>query len=212
MLRTTNQGIVRALKNQVIKTENTTTFADYIEKCDENNWLHVDGGRVGRSNIMRQGMELIGGAQDSILFYTQFPPSPIVSELLRQKAKQGVDIQVVMSQLEDSHIAGNKFYKNFYRHFINRISDYDNVKVIHYPQGKVHAKLLAVDHKVALAGSHNLHESGVIMGTREVMLRSRDKEIVQCLYGWSNQVLESISDQAKTEDRYGLPRLVFGKK
>lgn len=71
-------------------------------------------------------------------------------------------------------------HKAAYTVFVRNLDQYPNLTFRH-SRDRVHAKLLIVDDTQALFGSHNLVDTGVLMGTEELAVRSHNPQLVKQL-------------------------------
>jgi cardiolipin synthase len=159
---------------------------DYSVSCGNEYRLYFDSGRQGDSLIYRTGLEMVEQAQKSIVFLSQFVPNgPLLSRLL-VKAKQGMPIKIITSSRENDMFTEFPYFL-FYRYFRKQIKSHPSLSFYHHRQ-KIHAKLLIVDGEQILIGSHNLAFSGVLFGTQEISLWSKDKGVVEQLQQFAEGV------------------------
>lgn len=131
----------------------------------------TDGGIAGNSPIYKRACELAKEAT-AVTFVSQYPPTGALSRLLRsrkhalyfnrpERAKGLNRLAIRFSQWRDP--AGTKYRRRRYIHakFI----------IFTMPDGA----------KVALTGSHNFNFNGVLFGTREIALETRNRTIIQQL-------------------------------
>ena len=138
---------------------------------DNNNHILIDGGIFGNSIIYHRACDLASSAK-SIVFVSQYPPTSKLARLI----------------LEKSH----KLYFNrpknasFVNRFVIRASMFrSNVQTSYRRQRYLHAKCLIFympdGSRVAITGSHNFNFTGVVLGTREIALETRDSAIIDQL-------------------------------
>jgi cardiolipin synthase len=103
------------------------------------------------SNIMLTYAKMFSLTQEK-LFITNpyFIPNDTILDTLKQAAKSGVDVRIMMPEKSDSAIVGatSKFY---YTEML-----YAGVKIYLYKKGFVHAKTAIADGKVSIVGTANM--------------------------------------------------------
>ena len=130
----------------------------------------IDGGLQGDSIIYRRACQIIKEAE-SVLFVSQYCPTNKISRLLKKtsarlyfnspkRANTGLNGALISFNM---FISGNK---SRYRH-----------------KRYLHAKFIIATmkdgSKIALTGSHNFTYIGVLFGTREIALETRDPKIIK---------------------------------
>lgn len=119
------------------------------------------------SNIRKEAYSLISNAEKFIRFVTQYPPDPFLLSKFIKKAKQGVKIEIITSDIKDE-FNSRTIFNIFNANFNNKLKLFPNMKRAYFP-GKVHAKLLFSE-KESLIGSDNLTIILKILQTKENML------------------------------------------
>ena len=131
----------------------------------------IDGGISGNSIIYHRACDLAASAS-TILFVSQYPPTGKLSNIFRTKQST-----IYYNRPEQAE-------------WLNRL-------VIHYGQWRskfatlykrdeyLHSKFIIFTmpdgSKVALTGSHNFSHAGVLLGTREIALETRDQAVIEQL-------------------------------
>lgn len=171
MVRFEDEEIVHALHQQFFMVNRLRSVADYSKKLGEDYTLYVDTGRLEQSIIYRQAIKRVSESSLSITFMSQFiPDGPLLKELIAA-SKRGVKIEVLTSRR--NNVIFTKYpTKAVYDLFKFKIKNYPLIKLVHLSRD-VHAKLLIIDEKIALFGSHNYTYSGVLFGTEEIMMETR---------------------------------------
>ncbi|OGK18547.1 hypothetical protein A3D80_01170 [Candidatus Roizmanbacteria bacterium RIFCSPHIGHO2_02_FULL_40_13b] len=187
MVKMQNISVVQSLYNQFLKINSLSLSQDHMVTCDFENNLLVDKGLRGQSIIFKKALELTSHAQSNIIYISQFTPDSELLSNIIESAKQGINISIITSYKKD------KVYSQFpfnciYSYFIHKIKSYPNIKLVHKNQ-HVHAKLLIVDEKEVLFGSHNMTKLSVFLGTQELSLYSRDKELVTELTEYAHSLM-----------------------
>lgn len=135
------------------------------------NLVLTDGGFQGDSIIYRHAVELAKQA-DKILLVSQYCPTGKLSRILKKK-----DSSLYFNRPE---LAG----------YLNKLviaagSFFSGQKNLYTRNKYLHAKFIIFTmpdgNKVALTGSHNFVYGGVLLGTREIALETRDPKIIKQL-------------------------------
>ncbi len=173
--------------------------ADYKAQINDRYAVLVDKGDRGKSIILEETVRMIGKAEDHIRYVSQLPPSGIILDSLIKQAREGVNVDVLLPSIEnlDSNSVPFGFLmKRSYNKFLQKVSGISNVRAYHFNdnEGKVHAKMLTVDGRVALWGSHNLDEAGVKVGTQEVSMTTTDTDLIQGLNTWYDNAKVGMYD------------------
>ena len=119
------------------------------------------------SNIRKEAYSLISNADKYIRFVTQYPPDPFLLSEFIKKAKQGIKIEIITSDIKDE-FNSKTLFNIFNASFNNKIKLFPNMKRGYFP-GKVHAKLLFSE-KESLIGSDNITIISKVLQTKENML------------------------------------------
>lgn len=176
MVRFTDPILVRGVTKQFYLVDTKKPKQDYSIASPPQEVL-VDAGLLGRSRIFDTATQMITEAKERVVFASQFiPDGKLFSEILRASQK-GVHITVITSPKE---IFMHFPYSIPYKTFLAKTRDNPNIKLFHQKK-KVHAKLLIVDNTTALFGSHNLVFLGVILGTEEIAVKTKDKQLIKDL-------------------------------
>lgn len=157
--------------------------------------IYIDNGYCGRSIILDKELQIISKAKKEILFISQFIPDGKVLEKFIRAAKKGVKVTVYTSNIE--HRAFQEMpYKLFYIFFKYRIRHIPNFHLIHAKQ-KIHAKYLEIDKEKILFGSHNLIQSTVLLGTKEIGVYAHDRQLSKSIRSNLNLSIEDASAKRK---------------
>lgn len=177
MVKSTNEKLVTALTSQFFKINENSIQEDYSKKIDDLETLYVDAGSKGKSIILDTAIESIRKAMKSVIFMSQFVPDTKLLKEMEEASSRGVEIVIYTSPADNPNFT-NYPEKLTYVMLKNSMSERENMKLIHLMK-KVHAKLLIIDNKVALYGSHNYTYSGVLFGTAEIMMETKDSKILK---------------------------------
>jgi len=179
MVRYDQPSEVAILAEQFERINHHRAPANHQVQLNQSDTLLVDAGKVGNSLIYNQALTMITQAQTRINFVSQFVPEGKIRIALLQASQRGVKVMVVTN-----HQAAVKrwsaAHQAAYRVFSQNLSQYPNLFFRH-SQDRVHAKLLIVDDRHALFGSHNLVDTGVLMGTEEIAIQTTDLDLVKQL-------------------------------
>jgi len=177
MVRFEEKDIVNALHQQFFMVNRLRSVADYAKKLGDNFTLFVDTGKIEQSIIYAEALKQIEQAKGSIVFMSQFVPDGVLLNQLIAATKRGVGVEVFTSP--GKNVLFTKYpTKLAYAFFRLRIKGHPAIVFRHLPRD-VHAKLLIIDGKTALFGSHNYTYTGVLFGTEEIMMETTDTELVK---------------------------------
>ena len=135
------------------------------------NFVLTDGGFQGDSIIYRRVCELAKEAKE-ILLVSQYCPTGKLGRILRDKpSRLYFNPPELAGPLNKAVIATGMLFS---RH-----------KTLYKKKQYLHAKFMVFTmpggEKVAVTGSHNFVYGGVLLGTREIALETRDKKIIRQL-------------------------------
>jgi len=137
----------------------------------EGNSVLIDGGLVTQSIIYRRAIELAREAKD-ILFVSQYCPTGKVGRLMKKK-----NATVYFNRPEQAY--------SFNRVLIRLSQFTSGLKTLYKKDNYLHAKFIIFTmddgSKVAITGSHNFAYTGVLFGTREIALETKDPAIIRQL-------------------------------
>lgn len=175
MVKTHQKKIVKAVLEHFTKVNKNKCKNNQKIQVTEAETLLTDAGKINNSIIYKIALESAQNANKKILFASQMlPDGPMLKHLI-QKANQGLTVTVVTSNADQT-----KFhtlpYSVAYKKIKKKIAN-SSINLIHAVK-KVHAKLLIVDEKEAIFGSHNLLQSGVLLGTEEIALKTTNQDLI----------------------------------
>lgn len=178
MVKFSDPTIINAISEQFHKVNENRPTYNYSVQCTPQNKLLVDVGKIGDSLIYNEAIGCIKQAKTSIIFTSQFlPDNSLLGELIKA-FQRGVHIIVITSN-EDYKLFHSYPYKPFYT-FSKRELEKTTITIA-YQNTKVHAKLIIVDEKIAIFGSHNFNHTGVILGTEETAMRTEEPNLIKQL-------------------------------
>lgn len=128
----------------------------------------VDGGIAGSSIIYKRACDLAKEAK-SVTLVSQYPPTGKLAKLIRQTR-------------HSSYINRPEHAKGLNRLVIKYSQWRDPVSTLYQRKRYIHAKFIIFtmkdNTKIAISGSHNFNYSGVLFGTREIALETKDQKII----------------------------------
>lgn len=166
------------LANKLVAEQERLQKADmrsinYPSTIYEHNGMSVliDGGIIGQSVIYRRAIELAELASH-VTFVSQYCPTGKLARILKGKST---------SLYFNRPIQASGLNK-----LVIRLAQFvTGLKTAYQQPRYLHAKLIIYTmedgSKVALTGSHNFAHTGVLLGTREIALESKDPEVINQL-------------------------------
>jgi cardiolipin synthase len=163
-----------------------------LERADKGNYSYrshdisygddsvlVDGGLIGDSIIYRRACKLAREAT-SVLLVSQYCPTGKLSKILKQ----------TNSQLYFNPASNANWLNAF---VINIGSFFTKNKTLYRKKQYLHAKFMIFDmpdgRRVALTGSHNFVNAGVLLGAREIALQTENPAVIKQLEDfWKNNI------------------------
>lgn len=148
-----------------------------VWKIDESTDLLIDVGVPGKSVIYNRAVKAIDTAKDWVTLTCQFFPSGTTAYRLAKTIPRGVDSYVFFNNSIQNRLGSSAmnaitalsratFPKQLFRGELEEDMPY------------LHAKILATE-KEAILGSHNFINAGVLIGTAEVALHTKDPKTVR---------------------------------
>jgi cardiolipin synthase len=174
MFRLTNARIADRLayeQERISKADRTNSnYPSVVYELEEDKLL-LDGGIISQSVIYRRACELAGEA-DKILFVSQYGPTGRLGRILKTKSTR-----YYFNRTEQG---------DFLNGIMLRIgSIIGRSKTLYKKKTYLHAKFIIFTmkdgSKVAITGSHNFAYTGVMLGTREVALETKNPAIISQL-------------------------------
>jgi phosphatidylserine/phosphatidylglycerophosphate/cardiolipin synthase-like enzyme len=178
MIKFNNKKIISAIEKQFPHLHRKPV-KDYLVDLDDDYRLLVDNGRYNRSTIYNHALGMIDRATKEIIFVSQYIPDGALLKKLIKKANERVSVIIITSYKEHQNFTRLP-YGPFYRRLKSKIKNNPYIKLIHCSK-KVHAKLLEVDKKEVIFGSHNFFHATVLVGTQEISIHSKDKKLIKIL-------------------------------
>lgn len=186
MVKITDKSIVDALEQQFFKVDRNRSSNDYEVVCTPDTKILVDSGRKGESIILDEAVALVNGAKASVWNASQFLPDGRFLDALYTSYQNGVDVKVITSpfgRIRSLFDVINKMNQ------LAMVAKRKRIPLLTAPE-YVHAKILIIDGKTVLIGSHNLSSKGPRLGTEEIALVSTNEILVNNLSAFYAQWLE----------------------
>lgn len=151
---------------------------DRVLHVDEDIDLFIDSGQRRQSRIFDEALRLIDAAEDWLVITCQFFPNSITAQHLVQAAGRGVKVEVIYAHPKHHGVIGGlgqhfsilrertRVPKSMFQHALAKTDP------------MLHAKLIACD-KGVMVGSHNYVRAGVLLGTAEIALKSRNEQMAR---------------------------------
>jgi len=187
MVKTFSSCLIEALSDYFLSVWNRTLIKDYSVSCGDAFHLYIDSGKHGKSLIYKTGLAMVSQAKKHIVFVSQYVPNGPLLQALLLKAKENTPITIITSSRDNNMFTAFP-YRFFYTYFRSQIRKYPSIRFFHYTQ-KIHAKLLIIDNEEIFIGSHNMAYSGVLFGTQEISLWSRDEGLVCELSSFAEKLI-----------------------
>ncbi len=187
MLRISNNSRFLSVFLDIFNNFNAKKHDDtYV--LDKDSTLLFDSGKIGSSIIYSKAKELIRNARQRITYISQYHPDFSILKILNKNSKR-VDIKVITHNrevlLNSTKTKESKAIQTFISRIENILIREKFIPVLH--NRLIHAKVLFVDDEHVLIGSHNYTFFGVLFGTNEICLYTKDKEVISLISGWINK-------------------------
>jgi cardiolipin synthase len=155
-------------QGRIIKAERrSTNYPSVVYELGGNQVL-IDGGIIASSVIYRRACELAAKASH-ILFVSQYCPTGKLARILRTK-----DTTLYFNRPEQA--------RSFNKVLISISMAVSGLKTSfkkhHYLHGKFIIFTMRNGTKIAITGSHNFAYTGVLFGTREIALETKDPSVI----------------------------------
>ncbi len=203
VVRFEDPEIVKALSELFTQVNENRPTSDYRKTINSDYTLLVDRGDSGKSLILDEAKEMVSASNEKIEYLSFSPPGGEMLKEIMERAKNGVRVDIVLSKMSQYESDGSPvgFWLNRkFKKFSEKISRIENIYVFHYPEGNVHGKLLIVDGKTALFGSHNFAELGVVFGTQEASIETTDSSLILQLQQTINSIKDGSFDRGLKRD------------
>lgn len=188
MLRSENAELAERLMEEQVRIQKlekrTENYPSFSFPLDDTDSILVDGGMVGQSLIYKRACQLAKEAAH-IRFVSQYCPTGSLAVQLRRTPS-------IAYFNRPSHTNGANKIPIAISAFISRIPN------AYQRDTYLHAKLIIFTFpdgsKVALSGSHNYAYTGVLLGTREIALETKNPEIIAQLESFIDTEVARAND------------------
>lgn len=180
-IRYTDHHIVELLVEQFFKINEQGALQDSTRQLDTDSTLFIDAGKYNRSTIYDEAIRLINNAHHTIIFASQFLPHFGILKALTRAKERGLLVEVMNYLPTPLQSKTQLAIEQTLFHLKNRT----HIPVYYYKK-KIHAKILIADDTV-LFGSHNYSKFGVLFGTNELAIKTKNKEILGLVSQWYAQ-------------------------
>jgi cardiolipin synthase A/B len=186
MVKLTDRQIVQEIAYVFEEIDEPHVLRDMAIHCTDETTLLVDGGRINRSIILRRAVALLDSASTSIKVVSPLIPDADLLYALQRAQSRGVTVQVIAPH--SRKMGGIYVLLDEFNGFVMR---FRGIKIpISFKSRMIHAKILIVDDKEVIVGSHNFSSRGVRMGTEEIALQSTNKQLTENLLEFYHILLE----------------------
>jgi cardiolipin synthase len=174
MIRITDPQIVSEIAYVYEQIDRREALRDMAIDCTPDTKILVDCGRINHSIILRHTVEMVDSAAKYVQVVSPLIPDADLLLALKRALKRGVTVEVIAPQ--SIRMSGIYVILDEFNGFMMRLKG--GHLPIRFKPRMIHAKILIVDEREAIVGSHNLSSRGVRMGTEEIALRSTDPTLV----------------------------------
>lgn len=174
MFRLTDTALADRLVQEQHRLQNaekrTTNYPSVAIEHSPDNTVLIDGGIIGQSVIYRRACELAEQAE-KITFVSQYCPTGRLARILKRKHDKAKLYYNTPAQAEGLN------------RFVISLSQFvSGLKTRYKKKTYLHAKFILFTmpdgSKIALTGSHNFAYTGVLLGTREIALETKDPSVI----------------------------------
>lgn len=183
MVKFAEPKVARELMKQWDRVNSRREVDDYQIKLDDDTELLVDGGQAGVSLIMNRAVKEVQESKAFVLAVTSglFPNGEFAKEL-EVASKRGVKVENICGTIKVRHHWPISNIHLFWlvsklNQLIFKWKKYSFPVLVSKKRG-VHAKLLIIDGRVAIFGSHNFSDKGVMAGTKEWAVVTRNGKLI----------------------------------
>lgn len=182
MVRFDDPSLANICADQFRRVNDAAREQDAAISFSDVSELIIDAGARGVSAIYDAAVNMVHDDARRVTFVSQMVPEGKLLDRLIAAADRGGAVEVYTSRASD--VLFTRFPFNLpYKRFIAKTRGNPRVSLRHLNR-RVHAKLLIVDSACALFGSHNLVDTGVWLGTAEIAVRTRERQLVHDLLHW----------------------------
>ena len=188
MIKTENKDMLYTLKKIFIENRYNKNQNDKKIKINNDNILLIDSGKVRQSIIYESSIECINNAKESIRYISQFFPDFRILYALEKAIRKGIDVEIITH----SNDIAEKKYRHKVEKILFNISNSHISNIYENSEKYIHAKMMLIDKDTSspsvILGSHNFSTFGVLFGTAEISIYSKEKNLVSELYTWYSNI------------------------
>lgn len=188
MVKIEDPEMVEALVQQFGRVNKDRLKEDSVIFDNGTSKILVDCGKPNSSLVLDTATDLAKSAKIKAACVSQFMPDPTIFKALHQAFENGG----VGEFLTTSKQGGITSLMSFANLAASLYSYYNKVFIYTFPES-LHAKLLLVDGKTAMFGSHNFVDRGVKLGTEEIAMVSSDPTLVANLMEYYNRLVQKAT-------------------
>jgi phosphatidylserine/phosphatidylglycerophosphate/cardiolipin synthase-like enzyme len=202
MVKLSGSHLLRFLKQLYLHMHDNEPLFDITAHFNPDAKLFVDSGRVGKSIILDEAVHLIRSARESVDFSSAFYPDGKMLTALHAASLHGVRVRAVVPTF--SNVKGLAKVVDITSEILMKIEN-KQIPVL-MNRRLMHSKLIIIDNKTALFGSHNFTQRGVTMGTVEIAIASTNPALVRNLKEYYDYLLTgAVKDQQDSGTHHGHP-------
>jgi len=153
------------------------SLRDMAIQCTDDTALLIDSGMINRSIILRHAVDLVNQTQQKIQVVSPLIPDADLLRALYQAKRRGNEIEIIAPRV--GKMTGIYQLVDEFNDFVMKFRGL--TLPIHFKDFMLHAKILIVDEREVIVGSHNFSSRGVRMGTEEIALQSTNPTLVNNL-------------------------------
>lgn len=173
--------IIAARHKTTITDNNSARPSKNLSFSFDDNTVHFDGGRLGKSVIYSRACELAEQAE-SVTIVSQYCPTGRLTKILKTKPTR-----YFFNQWKNA--------SSFHQPLIRWSMFIQNIKTEYTKNRYLHAKCIIYTmpngKKVALTGSHNFVSGGGWMGTREIALETTNPSTISKIESYLSKTVTS---------------------
>lgn len=185
MVKITDPKIVEEIVSVFEAVENKTLHSDKKIHCTDNTVLLIDSGKVGTSLILDETIRQIDHAKESVSVITPIIPDTKLARALTKAQEKKVQIQVTVPGIE--RMKGIYVLLDLFNEMTLFLL-MRGIPVV-FKHTPIHAKIIIIDNKTVILGSHNFTTRGVAMGTEELAIISKDPYLLSQAQSFMRHVL-----------------------
>ena len=191
MIKTTYPPLVKEVSEEFFKVNVNRLTKDRAIPIDQETTLLLDSGKPGESVIFTKAIEMVNSAKKKIQYISQYIPDFELLEALNKAKKRGVEVKLITYLPK---LKPDKHTENKIEHLLFASAS-KGLKLSYYSKSYVHAKLMIIDEKIAIFGSHNYSKFGVLFGTDEIALQTENKDLLSSLIIWYKEIASNCIEK-----------------